>query len=348
MVEMNHDWEAVREVFGKWWRREKLPRPLLVLTSPTRGPAARPQLDIESRWLDQAYILSGVERRFMETHYWAEAFPYMWPDLGPGSFGAFLGACPQFFPDTVWYKPVSEPMTSTSLALNQQSRWWQWSLTMAEKSVKEAKGRWLVAIPDLVENLDTLAAVFGTETVLFALHDAPHDIHRLQSALLPLWEEAFDRHYEVAQDDKGWSAFAAFSIWGPGRTAKVQCDISAMLSPSMFDEFVFPYLQEQCRFLDSSIYHLDGRSAVQHLPSLLRIDGLDCIQWTPGAGEPDGGDPVWDDIYRQTLDSGRCIHAHMPLSRVRDFVKRFGTTGVLIITQAASDREAAALLEDLS
>lgn len=348
-MESNVDWEAVRTMFSRWWRRENVRRPLVVLTNSRPAPAdGSSPSDMNSLWLEQRRILEAFEGRLGATQYWGEAFPYMWPDLGPGSFGTFLGAEPQFYPDTVWYKPLETPIHETSLEIDCDSRWWQWSLSMAEQSVRQARGRWLVAIPDLVENMDTLAALFGTESMLLSLHDNPDAVHRLQKELLPLWETAYDSHYSIVKDDQGWSSFAAFSIWGPGRTAKVQCDISAMLSPAMFDEFVAPYLQQQCRFLDSSIYHLDGRDAVKHLPSLLEIDGLDCIQWTPGAGEPDGGDPEWDDIYRQTLDSGRCIHAHMPLPRVRDFVRRFGSTGVMVLTQADSDTEAQALLQDLS
>jgi len=218
---------------------------------------------------------------------------------------------------------------------------------MTRRACEGADGTYLVSVPDLVENLDTLAALVGTEQVLYGLMDKPGEITRIQEALLPLWEEAFQAHYDIVKDREGWNSFAAFGIFGPGRTAKLQCDLSAMISESMFDQFVVPYLEQQCRWLDYSIYHLDGPGAVHHLPSLLGIDALQCIQWTPGAGNPEGGDPVWDDIYRRSLDAGKNIEAMMPIAQVRDFVKRFGSRGVFINTTASSQEEGEALLLDL-
>ena len=43
----------------------------------------------------------------------------------------------------------------------------------------------------------------------------------------------------------GGVVFGAFRIWGPGKTAKVQCDASAMFSPAMFEQFVVPALTEE-------------------------------------------------------------------------------------------------------
>ena len=49
---------------------------------------------------------------------------------------------------------------------------------------------------------------------------------------------AFDLLYAKVRDADGGNAFSAFRIWGPGKTAKVQCDFSCMISPRMFRQFV--------------------------------------------------------------------------------------------------------------
>ena len=63
---------------------------------------------------------------------------------------------------------------------------------------------------------------------------------------------------------------------------------------------------------------------------VLGLKRLDCLQWTPGAGAPNGGDPAWDEIYRKTLDAGKCIWAGMPAGQVHDFIRRFGKRAVFI------------------
>ena len=54
-----------------------------------------------------------------------------------------------------------------------------------------------------------------------------------------------------------------------------------------------PSLQQQCQKLDYTLYHLDGPDAIKHLDALMEIEELDALQWTPGAGKPDGGDELW-------------------------------------------------------
>ena len=45
------------------------------------------------------------------------------------------------------------------------------------------------------------------------------------------------------RDEVGGSCYW---VWAPGRTAKFQCDFSAMISPAMFNEFMLPVLGEMC------------------------------------------------------------------------------------------------------
>ena len=113
--------------------------------------------------------------------------------------------------------------------------------------------------------------------------------------------------YDIIKLEDGSSTFGPFSLWGPGKTAKVQCDASAMFSPDMFKRFVVPGLTEQCEWLDFSLYHLDGTQAICHLDALLGIDALDAIEWTPQAGIEDGGHPRWFPLYRRILDAGKSV-----------------------------------------
>ena len=107
--------------------------------------------------------------------------------------------------------------------------------------------------------------------------------------------------FERVRDADGGNVFAAFRIWGPGKTAKLQCDISANISARMFRTFVSPFLAEQCAWLDYSLYHLDGTTALQHVEPLLEIPRLNAIEWTPQAGLAGGGSPEWYDLYRRIL-----------------------------------------------
>jgi hypothetical protein len=120
---------------------------------------------------------------------------------------------------------------------------------------------------------------------------------------------SFDLIYEKIKDADGGNAFAAFQIWGPGKTAKLQCDFSAMISPRMFRTFVVPCLSSQAEWLDYSLFHLDGTTCIQHLDALLEIKALNAIEWTPQAGRPGGGSSEWFPLYRRIKAGGKGIQA---------------------------------------
>ena len=52
-----------------------------------------------------------------------------------------------------------------------------------------------------------------------------------------------------------------------------------------------------------------ARRCVHHIDSLLKIDALDGIEWTPQAGIEGGGHARWYPIYKKILDSGKRVQA---------------------------------------
>ncbi|MCM8777890.1 MAG: hypothetical protein NC905_06510 [Candidatus Omnitrophica bacterium] len=110
--------------------------------------------------------------------------------------------------------------------------------------------------------------------------------------------------------------------WAPGKLAKFQCDISCMISPEMFNEFVLPYLEEQCKHLNYSFYHLDGPGAIKHLNSLLSIEELDGIQWTPGIDQDGLESPKWFPIYHKILSRGKKLwFLGLPKNSIKEILK---------------------------
>lgn len=342
------NWLETKSIFKKWWKCEDTCRPLLFIKSPKdKDFCLEDTDDMNEKWTNIDSVLKRQELVFSNTSYIAETIPYTWPKLGPGSLGAFLGAVPKFANDTIWLEPCFDDIEKVEIFLDESSKWWNWSLEYTKEAVSRSKDKFLVGIPDLVENLDTIASLIGTEKTLFGMIDSPGEIHRLQKQILPLWFKTYDTYYDLIKDDEEWSIFAGFNIWGKGKTAKLQCDYSIMISKDMFYEFVYPYLKEQCDYLDNVIYHLDGPDAVRHLDAILSIESIKCLQWSPGDGNPDGGDICWDDIYRKALNSGKNIYTYMEPKFIKDFVQRYGTRGVYIMTSTESEKEAGELLKSL-
>lgn len=344
------DWEQTRARFEAWWRQEGL---ILHITAPLDQPHMTwetpliPPVNIETRWIDPAWRVQEAERQLGTTYFGGEAFPYFDTQIGPGSLGLFLGVTPEFADDTVWYEPcITDPDTHPPLRFDPGQRWFLAHMAVIEAGIAACQGRYLVGMPDLIENVDTLAALRGTQPLLFDTIERPEWVKARVAEINQAYFATFDTIFARIQDPWGGNAFSAFKIWGPGKTAKVQCDAAAMISPDMFAEFVVPALAEQCSWLDYSMYHLDGTQAMIHLDHLLAIDSLNAIEWTPQAGRPQGGDPVWYDMYRRILDAGKSVQAiDVHPHEVIPMLDTLGSKGLFIMISTETEAEARALVE---
>ena len=195
----------------------------------------------------------------------------------------------------------------------------------------------LASIPDLIENLDTVASMRGAMELLYDLYDRPDWVKRWVDRINEIYFEYHERMYQIVKDEQGGCAFTAFHVWAPERMAKVQCDFAYMIGPDMFAKFVVPALSRQCNRLDYSVFHLDGPKCIQHTPHLVGIEGLNAIQWTPGAGNPGVGDPCWYDFYGQVLDGGKSLLLiGMSEEQGRAIAHELGTRGIFFVLGAAA------------
>lgn len=336
------DWGKVKSRFEEWWNRDKSGRPLMrILAKGRQGnvvPLDEPKIP-EDLYLDIPRIITGY-RNYCETHYFlADAFPTVDINLGPGSMALYLGVEPGFAWDTVWYKERFDSAGEfETLQYDDDNKWWTLHRKMARDAVNLAAGDFYVAIPDIIENLDILSAMRGPQNLCFDLIDEPEAVRRGIEIIDSVYFTYYDRLYDILKDDDDSSSYTAFQILGKGKTAKVQCDFCAMISPGMFRDIVIPSLRRECQNLNHSIYHLDGPDAIKHVPALMEIEELDALQWTCGAGKPDGGCEKWYPIYDQVREAGKGLWIQLYDGGPADWaesakriVRRYGTTGIYFL-----------------
>ena len=331
----------IKARLANWWQGGPMDRPLFFMK--TEGDIPPPEAyfpNVESRWLDIDKRLDYEELRMANTRYHAEAYPFVSGDLGPGSLALLLGSHPGYAWDTVWYHPCFDDIANAHVTADPRQKFWAWTLEFSRRAVQRAAGRYVVEMPDLIENYDTLCSLLGTEELLYSMVDDPAEVHRLQGEVLACWKAAYDQIYGVVRGEDDGSGWGGFNAWAPGRMAKIQCDISLTVSRDMFAEFALPYFREQAKMVDYALYHLDGPGALQHADTVLSIPELKVIQWQPGAGAPEAIDPVWFDLQKRILASGRRIMIFMKpadpdtlIDRLERFIRTVGKQGVFIVLE---------------
>ena len=358
-------WKKRRERFSAWWRHEGLVLDVLAPRSNAPGSIEHEQapffyllsgLDtladypdqaaLQQAWLDPVPRARRAERHLDSICFAGEAFPHYDTHLGPGNLATFLGAEPEFALDTVWYHPcISDPDTHPPLRFDPDNPWFLRQKAILEEGVRVSQGRYPVTIPDLVEGLDILSALRAPQSLLLDLIERPGYVQERLAEINQVYFQVFEQLYEIVRGAWGGNVFSAFHIWGPGKTAKVQCDVAAMISPRMFREFAVPALTGQCAWLDYSMYHLDGTQAIPHLDALLEIKELDAIEWTPQVSLPQGGDPLWYELYRRILAAGKSVQAiSVRPQEVIPLLEAVGPQGMFVCVSASSEAEAEALV----
>lgn len=345
------DWDECRENLIKWWNRQGL---AFAVTAPADKPWAdlpKPddQTDPEQHWMNPVYRARNGAYKLSRTFHGGEAYPYLDTNTGPGNLANCLGSQPGFTFGTVWYHPcINDPDTYPPIVFDPGNVWFHRQMAIIEEAVRMTEGRFIVGMPDLIENIDILAAMRDPQTLMMDMIERPNLVSKRVDEINTAYFEVFDRYHAKILTPWGGNAFAAFGIWGPGKTAKVQCDASAMFSPDMFARFVVPALTRQCQWLDYSMYHLDGPQCICHVDHLLSIEPLNAIQWTPGAANPTGGDPCWHPMYKRILAGGKGVQIYSKASDVLPLLDTIGSRGVFVKTNVKTEAEARELLSSIN
>jgi hypothetical protein len=331
-------WTRIRDNARRWWNGE-LDRPLIqvvVQNAPTDRKPPRlapesfqanygldvPPEDIIDRW---DYDLST--QRFL-----GDAFPYCWPNFGPGVIASFLGGDMEINHDTVWFLPKKQQeIADIRWTYDSAAPWFNRIKDICRAAMRRWKGSVLFGNTDLGGNLDILSTFRPSERLLLDLVDSPEEVKRLTWDAHNLWWRYFEEIDKTLRpDNPGYSAWT--SLYSEAPYYMLQCDFCYMIGPAMFDEFVKPELAASCKKLANAFYHLDGPGQLPHLDSLLRIKELKGVQWIPGSGRPDKSH--WPEVYRKIHAAGKLMQMFDEFHSMDAVVEQIGTAkGIALIVR---------------
>lgn len=292
---VTENWEASRQRFEALWRRERADRSCVsirTLKDPARPvvcPPHRPE-EFFRRSVTDPEFLYGVLRENIEKVYYAgDAFPSANLYLGTGGHCGYTKKyCHSFESNSVWFDPVMEDVEAESIEYDDNSELLGITRRMVDYLERRHRQDFFVSNTDNCSSLDALANLRDSADLLMDMMEQPEQIKRhlraLQDILHRTEREIQDRLLPL---NDGGTVTDWMGLWCPGRHHQLQCDLSVMISPALFEEFALPELEENAAFFEHTVYHLDGQEQVRHLDMILSVKGIDLIQWTPVAGQPE-------------------------------------------------------------
>jgi len=102
---------------------------------------------------------------------------------------------------------------------------------------------------------------------------------------IPSFGETIYDHFDAMlkagkQLSVSWMGIPSF-----GRMHIPSCDFSALISPTMFEEFCLPVLRREVQTMTHNIFHVDGRGVARHIDMILDVPEVHAIQWVQGVGD---------------------------------------------------------------
>jgi hypothetical protein len=328
------DWERIEKDYIAWWGGE-LDRPLVYMGITDPGP--KPPYGFMSNYpFDMSIdaIIDQYEAVLERTSFYADGFPWLWVNFGPGIAAGFMGAKVNSVAEpgeTVWFSSDEKtPIHELKFSYDPHNIWWKRVKAITAGLVNRFGATLAVSHTDLGGNLDILASIRDTQVLLTDLLDTPQEVTRLVESITKLWVQYYAELDEIIRPTcRGTSCWTP--IWSTGKTYMLQSDFSYMISPAMFEKFVLPDLTACCDYLDHGFYHLDGKNQIPHLDALLSIKRLRGIQWVPGDGQP--SPDKWPALLKRILDGGKLCQLFVSPKGALNIVRTLGGKGFLLVIQ---------------
>ncbi|MCJ7737298.1 MAG: hypothetical protein MUQ10_08305 [Anaerolineae bacterium] len=333
-MDFKPDFDTANEHIRAFWARDCIDRCALQVVTrraepPPPAPAPLgPDAGAATRKTDVEYVLWQAEQSYLSHHYLAEAVPTYIPGLVCSDTAAYLSNEITINEDTVWFPRTIDDWSAFEPTFDHNNRWWQLTLRMAEAASERAAGRYLVGIPDFQAGIDIVSLLRGPERLCIDLFDNPEAV---RAATRFVFDDVYKYcHAEVQSIIRKHSIWTGdwMGLFSSGTHDVVQCDFIALVSSRHFEEFCLPDIAWQCGWLDTAVFHLDGPGAVRHVDALLEIEGLDAIQWVPGAGSPKAVD--WLPMLRKIQDGGKSLFVSAPSTDVETILEGLSPAGLII------------------
>ena len=299
--------------YDAWRRQEPVDRPMVgLLWEPDIPPL--PEVleqvgigeEVTPDDIQPELFLPSIERWYRrESRLVSDVIQPYTPAFGIPWVEAIAGCRVVAHPGSLWAEPSLESYRDRpSISFDPDDPWLKKMVEFTQVLVEFSNGRFPIALPQMRGPLDTLAALRTPNQMSLDLIDKPDQIHRILGELTDLWIGIAEAGLAVVPPF--WGGYSTrMKMWTPGEAITPQNDISTLISPRMYEEFVLPWDR---KIFDHFPYHSFHMHSTEHhhIGALLTLERLTAIQLTL---EQDVGGPTLETM----LPAAKRILAKKPL-----------------------------------
>ena len=343
------DFERAQRYWDAFWAHEIIDRPAAIIRVSRRA-----NKNMSGGYVSSVQAVTGefnesiekIDRYLNDTIFLGEAMPGFRPGFGPDQMAGFCGAPLVVSADslnTSWSeKIIDDWKAALPLTIKEDNVVWQRMKEYHKAAERYVEGKCLLYNIDMHCNIDLLEGLRGAEKLLFDIIDTPELVLRAMADARKVFLKVYKEFWGYGAKDRLGST-SWLNLYSRGKYNPIQADFICLLSPEMFRKFVLPALVEEAGFLDEACFHLDGPDALKHLDDILAIDGIEAIQWVPGAGSKTQIE--WPDVLHKIHAGGKATIIYATAEQIKTIHKEYPPNLVVYDTTVATEQEGLELLD---
>lgn len=328
-----------------FWDRKPLKRPLVSFQLEEyfvskRFKSARQLLTagkkITPDMLDVDELMGDYERMYQEAFsigqdgFWA-AEPFNGIPWMEAFFGCEIYGRENSFISHPSIKSMEE---LRKIEFDANNPWFKKYMEFVDKLGKFSAERFPIGQPIMRGASDTVGALLGQTELIYALVEEPEAIREAFSKVMTAFKEVIKMQLDASPDFHGGYSMGFYHVWCPERCIWFQEDLSALLSPKIYNDFLLEPDTFACKDYNYTAMHLHPVSFFL-IDSLMQIDSLKAIQINKDFGGPSVEEMIptfqkvltkknliiFGDLDETDID---CIEANLPKKGV--FLNLFAPT----------------------
>ncbi len=357
-----NDWPEARKRLDAFWKGEYPERACIGILAPrktsrlpkfphlTNGPwlgglekySDSDQQEIILWWTDPEENYNRMKLWFENTCFGGEAIPATYINWGASAGCAFWGVKPHFNTKSVWFHKVIDNLDDWKWEFDKdKNEYWQIILSILKIFIERNNEDYFIGVPEIGNAADNLSLIRGAGDLAMDTILNPDKLKEAVEVMSDAWIETHEQINKLIKDaGQDGGALPWLNLWAPGKTDQIANDFSSMLSTDSFKEFFFPELVKMGKWLDYSVYHLDGPQCIMmHTDALLELSETRCIQFSPGAGSPPTSHPDYIPIFQKIQKAGKNLYLLAEPSEIEFLLSHLSAKGLFLNTWANSEDE---------
>ena len=355
-MEYKKDINTVIKRYEAFWDKDKLDRIPIRIRFPVGSLQAhesyyepKTKLNKSELWEDivldpQKYFAYWDRQLKARASFMDDSIPTAPVDLGPALMCGIMGADIFFSNGSSWSRnPLQNWTDLDRYNVNLNNKWLKKVIATAKYFIKKSDNKFAVGLPNLTGPGDIVTCLRGACQVCLDFYEFPEEIHRLLNKSVDSYNKVMDILLDIIPRYYGGTC-EGYMMWTPGRGNWLACDLSTMISPEHYREYIYQYDQKIVDYFDNCWMHVHSGGA-HMIGEFLRLNGLKGIQIV---NDKPAGPTIKEllPILKKVQEKHPLILRKYSIAEIKEILPDLSPEGLFIDTQCNSLQEAENMLQE--